>query len=318
MKELINKALITGTLVKNTFEEFTTKKGADAISGSLILRTSDDSEHEVKFYANKYKKDENKQFTSEEGYFYKAYMDAQANLKDLEHCNEGEIADVITVTDGSIGVNDYKAKDGEVKSYNEISAKFINKVEHKDLETTPKIAKFEVEGIVESIKDEIVKDIPTGNLIVKLNAIKQRADGFGKDAKYEADSLIPIRLVVDKSMATIFRQAGYFDGCYAKFVGVLINTTDIQEVVEKQAFGEDNVKTVKTTIKKYEIKSGTAPSSIFEHELTQDVVDALISKRKQALLEVKSGVAASTDDKPAFEPKTNTAPPTTYNPFAQQ
>lgn len=318
MKELINNVTVTGTLVKNTFEEFVTKKGVDAIGGSLVLRTSDDSEHEIKFYANKYKKDENKQFTSEEGYFYKVYMDAQANLKDLEHCNEGETADVISISDGSIVVNDYKGKDGDVKSYNEISAKFINKVENKDLETTPKLAKFEVEGIVESINDEIVKDIPTGNLIVKLNAIRQKADGFGKDAKYEADSLIPIRLVVDKSMATIFRQAGYFDGCYAKFVGVLINTTDIQEVVEKQAFGEDNVKTVKTTIKKYEIKSGTAPSSIFEHELTQDVVDALVSKRKQALLEVKRGVAASTDDKPAFEPNTNTAPPTTYNPFAQQ
>lgn len=317
MKELINKVSITGTLVKNTLEEFVTKKGADAIGGSLVLRTADNSEHEIKFYANKYKKDENKKFTNEEGYFYKAYVDAQNNLRDLEHCKEGEVADVISINDGAITINDYKGKDGEVKSYNEISAKFINKVENKDLETTPKIAKFEVEGIVESITDELVKSVPTGNLVVKLNAIRQKADGFGKDAKYEADALIPIRLIVDKSMAAMFRQAGYYDGCYTKFVGVLINTSEIQEVVEKQAFGADNVSTVKTTVKKYEIKSGSAPSTFFEHELTQDIVDALVSKRKTALAEVKAGVTASDDDKPPFEPQT-TPPQTTYNPFAQQ
>jgi hypothetical protein len=319
MKELINKVTITGTLVKNTLEEFTTKKGVEAIGGSLVLRTADNSEHEIKFFNNKYKKDENKQFTSEEAYFYKAYMEAKENLKDLENCHEGEIADVISINDGTITINDYKGKDGEVKSYNEISGKFINKVENKDLETTPKIAKFEVEGIVESITDELVKSVPTGNLVVKLNAIKQRADGFGKDAKYEADSLIPIRLIVDKSMAAMFRQAGYYDGCYAKFVGVLINTTEIQEVVEKQAFGADNVSTVKTTVKKYEIKSGSAPSTFFEHELTQDVIDALISKRKTALAEVKAGIASSNDDKPPFETApSKPAPQTTYNPFAQQ
>lgn len=45
-----------------------------------------------------------------------------------------------------------------------------------------------------------------------MNAIGQMADGFGKDAKYEADHLIPIRMTVDKSMATDFRNAGYYDG----------------------------------------------------------------------------------------------------------
>lgn len=319
MKELKNLVTVTGTLVKHTLDEFTTKKGVEAIGGSLVLRTSDNSEHEIKLYSNKYKKDENKQFTNEEGYFYKAYMDSKENFKDLEHCSDGEIADVISITDGSIGINDYKGKDGEVKSYNEVSAKFINKVENKDLETTLKISKFEVEGIVESITDEIIKDVPTGNLVVKLNAIKQLANGFGKDATYEADSLIPIRLIVDKSMVKMFSSAGYYDGCYAKFVGSLINTTDIEEIVEKQAFGEDNVKIVKTTVRKYEIKSGSAPSTFFEHELTQEIVSALISKRKTALAEVKAGVASGTNnDKPPFEGGTTSAPQTTYNPFAQQ
>ena len=88
MKELKNLVTVTGKLVKNNIEEFKTKKGVDAIGGSLVLRTADNSEHEINFYANKYKKNENKEFTTEESYFYKQYMDAKNNLKDIEHCSE--------------------------------------------------------------------------------------------------------------------------------------------------------------------------------------------------------------------------------------
>lgn len=51
MKELKNLVTVTGKLVKNNIEEFKTKKGVDAIGGSLVLRTADNSEHEINFYA---------------------------------------------------------------------------------------------------------------------------------------------------------------------------------------------------------------------------------------------------------------------------
>ena len=88
MKELKNLVTVTGKLVKNNIEELTTKKGEEAIGGSLVLRTADDSEHEINFFAYKYKKDENKNFTSEESYFYKQYTDAM-NLKDIEQGLDG-------------------------------------------------------------------------------------------------------------------------------------------------------------------------------------------------------------------------------------
>lgn len=110
------------------------------------------------------------------------------------------------------------------------------------------------------------------------------ADGFGKDAKYEADHLIPIKMTVDKSMATDFRSAGYYDGCFTKFTGVVINTVEITEEVEKAAFGTDIVKKVKRNIRRNEIKSGVAVSTIYEHDLRiymqsiwQSHIDASIS-----------------------------------------
>lgn len=317
MKELKNLVTVTGKLVKNNIEEFKTKTGDDAIGGSLVLRTADGSEHEINFYANKYKKDENKNFTSEESYFYKQYVDAMNNLKDIEHCAEGESPDVISITDGVFTANDFKGKDGNVVSSNRISARFINKVEPKDYENTIMEAKFEVEGIIEQITDEVRNDVPTGNLIVIMNAIAQRADGFGKDAKYEADSLIPIRMIVDKSMADLFRSAGYYDGCFTKLVGSVINSVEETKKVEKVAFGEDIVTISKNHVRKNEVKSGVAPSTIYEHELTQDVVDALISKRKAKLAEVKAG-SSNSKIADGFEKNTSTpAPKTTHNPFAQ-
>ena len=88
--------------------------------------------------------------------------------------------------------------------------------------------------------------------------------------------------------------------------------------MEKAAVGKDIEKEVKKPIRKNDIKSGTAVSTIFEHELTQEVVDALKAKRKAKLAEVKSGNATSSETAEGFEKNTSTpAPQTTYNPFAQ-
>lgn len=317
MKELKNLVTVTGKLVKNTIEEFTTKKGVDAIGGVLVLRTSDGSEHEINFYSNKYKKDENKNFTSEENYFYKEYVKAISTLKDIEHCAEGENPDIISITDGMFTDNDFKFN-GKVISNNKISARFINRIEPKDYDSTVLDAKFEVEGIIESIKDEIIKNVPTGNLVVMFDAIGQTAVGFGKDAIYTADKFIPIKMIVDKEMAAAFRGAGYYEGAYTKFVGSVINSVKIEIVTEKANFGPDIQREVKDYDRKNDIKSGTDVSTIFEHELTQEVVDALKSKRKVKLAEVASGAGDSSQVAAGFSKDTSTpAPQTTYNPFAQ-
>lgn len=316
MKELINRVTITGKLIKNNIEEFQTKKGEDAIGGSLILRTSDNSEHEVRFFAYRFKKDENKNFTTEESYFYQKYMDAKKNLKDIEHCSENENPDIIAITDGMFTDNDFKGNDGNVVSNNNISARFINKVESKDYDSTVLEAKFEVEGIIEKIEDEIIKNVPTGNLVIIMNAIGQIADGFGKDVDYTADKIIPIKMIVDKSMAAAFRQAGYYEGAYTKLVGTIINSVEIIKQIEKATFGTDIEKEIKSYIRKNEIKSGIVASTIFEHELTQEIVNALKAKRKAKLAEVKNGNANSSEDLPFKPDRSTPAPQTSYNPFA--
>ena len=94
--------------------------------------------------------------------------------------------------------------------------------------------------------------------------------------------------------------------------------TENKSAEEKAAFGTDIVKKVKKTVKKNLIKSGTAVSTVFEHELTQDIIDILKSKRKAKLAEIKAGKSSSQTAE-GFQKNTSTpAPQTTYNPFAQQ
>lgn len=64
-------------------------------------------------------------------------------------------------------------------------------------------------------------------------------------------------------------------------------------------------------------RSGVAASTVFEHELTQDIIDTLKSKRKAKLAEIKAGETSSQTAE-GFQKNTSTpAPQTTYNPFAQ-
>ena len=79
-----------------------------------------------------------------------------------------------------------------------------------------------------------------------------------------------------------------------------------------EVIGEENISEI------IEPKSGVAASTVFEHELTQDIIDTLKSKRKAKLAEIKAGESSSQTAE-GFQKNTSTpAPQTTYNPFAQQ
>ena len=324
MREFKNNVTITGVLVKNGIEEFTTKKGVEAIGGTLVIRTQDGSEHEVNVYANKYKKDSNGNETGETSYFYNKYVEAKENLVALETAGDMQFPSVLRIADGEFTVNDFKGQDGNIITNNKINCKFINVVEPKDLETTVQEAKFEVEGIIESITDEIVKGAPTGDLIVKFNAIQTaRIDSNGnytydkEKGKVTATGIVPIKLKVDKSMVSAFRTANYYDGCFTKFIGKLINTTEIVEIVEPQAFGEDVHRQVKTYVKKYEIKSGGTATTIESVELTHDIVTMLINKRKEELNAKLNATTSSQPQEGSFGGNSQTTPPPAQNnPFA--
>lgn len=310
MREFINKVMITGVLVKNGLE-VKTKDDNEYIGGDLVIRTADGSEHEVGLFSYKYKKDTNGNFTDEISKLYTSYETMLNDYKSIEKFPDEP--DVITINNGSFSVNDYKnTQENKVVTYNQISTKFVNRVEKKDLDTTVQEGKFEVEGVIESIKEEIIKDITTGNLIVTLNVITQKSEGKGKDKKFTINDMFPLKLTVTDKLAPMFQTAGYYEGSFVKFVGKLINTTEKVTTTEKQAFGEDLVKTFDKITKRFEIVSGNAPATVYDVDITDDIINQLISKRKEKINKVLAGKG---NNNAPFDTTPTTTSTTPVNPF---
>lgn len=305
MEQTTNNVFIAGTLVDKNFDvkmvDVKDEKGNvigkdEAISGSLVLRTADGSEHEVNYYSRKTKKDGalNNNF--------KSLTTVDNEYKSLKQFPEEP--DTIKVGFGEFSINDYKGKDGEVKSYNQFRATFANRLELREIETTPLESTFEIEGVIDSIKEEMYRNEPTGNYKVVVNVI-----GYN-------DTLIPVTLTVMKEMAEAFVSAGFFEGGYAKFTGKLINTKETQEIVEKMAFGQDNVKIVERTVSRFEVVGGNPLGDPSQHKIDYSEYEQAKSKRKLKLTEIKNK-----EDKPKQQTSGNpfgggTTPPVNNNPFA--
>lgn len=313
MKELNNRINITGELIEKELEEKVIN-GRQAISGTITLRTADKSEHEINLFAYRFKTDENGNETSEEAYFYLQYKDLM-KFKSKEECADGEHADIVEMSQGSFRVNDYLSKkDNTVKTVTQISGRFIKKIEPHEIENTPQTAEFDIDCQIESIADEIVKDEPTGRIIIKGNAIQQK---MLKDKSYSADSLIPISLVVPKELTDDFRNAGFYEGaCMGTFYGNIVNSVETETTTIKAVFGADKTEIVKKYVRGNVLLGATNMYDIYSIDLNDDIMNTLIAKRKQKLEEVKTGANKKSADVSAAMPKTNPFSGSS-NPFAK-
>lgn len=313
----INEVQITGVLVKNGLEVRHEGEENENISGSLILRTEDGSEHEVRYFANKFKKDNNGKFTNEESKLYSSYKTMLEEFKSLELLPQGteieslklcEDVDVIKIGVGAFKDNDFKGKDDKIISTNQIQAKFANRIKEEYIDITPRTATFEVSGVITKMEAETYKEQPTGNGVVMLDVI-----GYG-------GKIIPIKLLVPQNLMEGFAQAGFYESGSAKFTGHIINTKKEEEFREKQAFGEDKVSIKTVTVKKYEICGGSPLGTLENLKLTQEQYEAGKSKRRLKLEEVKNSSNDNNSIQQGFtQPQENaqTSQPqaTTNNPF---
>ena len=294
IKQTINVVNVVGTLVKNGLECKVNKDGKDYIGGSLVLRTDDCSEHQVDYYASKYTKE------GKESGLYKGLVTIMEQAVDLEHAETPEQVDVIKIGGAEFSVNDFKSpKDGTVATALKISAKFANRLSAQEKEVTPKIATFEVAGVIHKLDQEMIKAEPTGNGLVLLHAI-------GYQGK-----VIPVKLIIKSEMVEAFGSAGFYEGGSAKFNGKLINTTTTEEIVEEQTFGEALVKTVTRTKKLNEIVGGSPLESV---GISDEEYQACLSKRRLHLEEVANGGSAQAQTPFGTAP---TPQPTGANPFGK-
>ena len=183
IKETLNNVEITGVLVKNGLEVRNSGQEDENISGALVLRTEDGSEHDIRYYATRFKKKDGK-FTSEESKLYPSYITMLENYKSLDMLQAGielsdvklgEDVDVIKTGSATFKDNDFMGKDGNIVSTNQLKATFANRVKPETIESTVRTAKFEVSGIITKMELETRKDgSQTGNGIVRLDMMSEK------------------------------------------------------------------------------------------------------------------------------------------------
>lgn len=309
MEQTTNKINLTGVLVKKDLDFRNVGEENEAISGSLVLRTDDGSEHEVNYYAAKYKKDENKNVTTEVSKMYTGYETIMQEYVSLEE--DKECADVIKVGMSEFSANDFKnKKDNTIVSTNKIRAKFANRLNEQEKEVTPRVATFEVSGVITKLGQEMYKDQPTGNGTVMLDMF-----GYG-------GAIIPVKLTVPAELVDGFGKAGFYEGGTGKFSGNIINTKSVETIVEPQAFGEDVVTEKVITKKRYEVRGGSPLGGLEGIKVTQEEYLAAQSKRRLKLDEILNDTSNSNTQntnttQQANNPFGNAPQQTASNPFAQ-
>jgi len=304
MEQTINKVNIVGILVKNGLEKRNIGEENEGISGDLVIRTIDGSEHEVNYFTNKYKKDpnDNKQFTSDISKMYIGYETIIEDYQSLEH---SETPDVISVGFGEFSANDFVSqKDGSIVSTNKIRGKFANRLTPQEIEITPQVATFEVSGIITKICEETYKNESTGNRTVMLDII-----GYG-------GTIVPVRFTIPSELVTPFASVGFYQDGTAKLSGKVINTKVSETITEKQAFGADLVKTVTVTKKRNEICGGSPLGTIYDLKITDEEYSASKSKRRLHLEEVKNKKKGESPTSTQAPQTAFTSQPPVNNPFA--
>ena len=274
VKETTNKIFITGALVKNGLEVINEGEENEAIRGSLTLRTADGSEHDVQYYANRYKKS-NGSFTNELNPQFDTLLASKEDFIDMSN-EYGEPATVVKIGGGSFRANDYMSKNtGALVSTFRINASFTNKLEGKDLELNPQNARFEVSGIITKIEPEMKNGNPTGNQLLSLDTI-----GYG-------GSITPLILTIPSDLVQPFSGAGFIVNMGAKFNGNLVNSQKKEEIVEQQSFGDPVVKTVTTYNRMLEIRGGS-PLTLDGLGITNEQYEMCKNKRQAHLNEIRT------------------------------
>jgi len=307
MEQTINKVNIAGILVKCGLEKRNLGEENECISGDLVIRTKDGSEHEVNYYTNKYKKDADRKFTNDISKMYTGY---ETIIEEYQSLENSETPDVVSVGFGEFSANDFVSqKEGSIISNSKIRGKFANRLTPQEIEITPQVATYEVTGIITKMGEEVFKSGATGNGIVMLDLI-----GYN-------GTIIPVKFVIPQALVTPFGSVGFYQDGTAKLSGTVINTKVSETITEKQAFGADLVKTVTLTKKRNEVCGGSPLGTIYDLKLTDEEYNTAKSKRRLHLEEVKNKKKgqsnANSAPATAFTGQTPTSNPFA-NPFAQK
>jgi hypothetical protein len=268
LREATNNTHIEGIVADVRIEE-KNYNGVDSISGEIDIKVSEDSVHTIKVFSNKI----NKKGT--ESGLYKGIQTIKNEFKSIEK-NGIEDADKVRIDAGQIGRNDYYGEDGLLRSFPQLKANFVNRVQSNDV-FEPK-AEFSLEMYIFSINEEKDKDQEsTGRLLIK-----------GFVPVYEG-KVIPFDLVVNEDNAEYVSNT-YEKGQTATFYGEIVNRMIITKTEVKVGFGKPKEDVKRFSVREYLVNSATDPLDADEENskaYNPKEIKKAVEAREKALIVLK-------------------------------
>lgn len=329
LKETKNNIYLTGVLVDHNLKaetvSFTNRDtqqvvNREQIKGSIIVRTKDGSEIDIDYMAKRYKDD------GTESQMYTTLSNLATTLKTIK--TDRELADVVRIGSGKFGIQDYiSKKDGRLVSFNNKKANFLNILSQTEIEAAEQEGKFEIEGVVASIENEMKRengiDVPTGGKEVVINIIGYQG------------MIIPVKVIVPTELVPGFMSSGYSQGVVATLFGEIVNTVEIKEETVNVGFGMPQKKISKIPTRKLVVTGGSIPTSMVAAEIDINEYNQALGQRQIKLDSLKNkpnntqGFPTPTQHGFGSQQQSNTQTPNvgmgfvppatqTENPFAKQ
>ncbi|PAV30296.1 hypothetical protein CIL05_07450 [Virgibacillus profundi] len=259
IREAKNIVTVEGLLLEMESREGTSAAGKDFLSAKLTVATNEEKteQHVIELFSMKLKADGNVNG------IYSSLKTVVDEYKSV--AQHGDQADYVRTTTGKIALNDYVGGDGQLKSFPQISATFVNRL---DAGEEPNYhAGFETELVVSKVVEEINQDEEeTGR--VKLGGYIPLYGG----------KVIPFEFVVNED-GSPYVLDNYENGDTVFVYGDIINFKEKTVKTIESAFGADKQEVNYKTTRSWTVSGGVEPYE--EDNVNTYNVDAI----KKALAE---------------------------------
>lgn len=261
---MVNKVELVGKVVEIESREGLTQKQIPYVSGTIKIETAPDNIVSVDYFAQKINK------KGVESPLYKSLQTVSKEYKTIATHGK-EAADTIKVDSGQLVENIFSPDGQSIIRGFKITSNFFNR------KVEPETSKFTIEGIFLSSRDEIVNDVPTGELVISLLHL-----GY-ENAPHVIDFIIsnPAGVQYIKNTLT--------EGQLIKLAGNVIVFEDIQENSEPVAFGEPIISYNRKVSRKLEVLSAGSP---VEGVHSMADIQVILAKRESNIKEIKEKAAS--------------------------
>jgi len=250
--------------------------GKDAIYGTVTVEAGEDNFVPIGFFSYKTKND------GGENNVYKSLLSVIDDYKTI--ANDGrDAADSVVINKVELSENVFFGQDGKMIRGFQLSSSFYNRGIVKEAG-----AKFTVTGEIFEMIEEIVDDVPTGALILRLLVLGYKG----------RPNIIDFNVVDSKGVNYLKTVATV--GQDLKVSGDILVIESVEEKTEESAFGAPIVTSKRTTSRQLVVKSATPPSTGL---LTDEERSQVLAVREGIVLKAKEKAnkkaATTTTSKPS-------------------